>query len=99
VRTVLPERERYRKVLLFYGQRSAAHFAYVTEHPVWRAAGVEIHLVASEDGRRLQDAVRERRPDTEQACASLCGMKAMVVDLAHILEGMGLPCSRVFLNT
>jgi NAD(P)H-flavin reductase len=98
VRSVLPERERYGRVVLFYGQRTASHFAYAGERPAWRAGGVELHLVASEDGPRLQDAVRARQPVTATACAYLCGMRPMVNDLARILEELGLPRERVFLN-
>ncbi len=98
VRTVLPIRARFGKILLFYGQRAAAHFAYAEEHAAWRAGGVELHLVASEAGKRLQEAVRARRPDTRQACAYLCGMKAMVADVARILGELGLPRERVFVN-
>jgi len=98
VRSLLPSRARFGQVLLFYGQRTKAHFAYSGEHDAWRAAGIELHLVASEGGKRLQHAVRDRHPDTERACAYLCGMKGMVTDLAHILGELGLPRDRVFLN-
>ena len=98
VRSVLPVRERFGQVLLFYGQRMHTQFAYSSEHGQWAAHGVEIHLIASEGGKRLQEAVRARRPLVDGACAYLCGMKGMVTDLAVILEGMGLPRERVFVN-
>jgi ferredoxin-NADP reductase len=100
VRTVLPTRERFGQIILFYGQRTMTHFAYSDEHEEWTRRGVELHLVASEGGRRLQEAVRATRLPTDMAgaCAYLCGMKAMVTDLAHILETVGLPKDRVFLN-
>jgi NAD(P)H-flavin reductase len=98
VRAILPERARYGQVLLFYGQRSPGHFAFTEEYAAWGAAGVEIHLCASEAGARVQDAVRARAPVTASACAYLCGMKAMVNEVAHLLREMGLPADRVFLN-
>lgn len=98
VRTLLPIRARFGKILLFYGQRAASHFAYAEEHDAWRAAGIELHLVASEAGKRLQEAVRAHQPDTRQACAYLCGMKPMVTDVARILGDLGLPRERVFVN-
>jgi anaerobic sulfite reductase subunit B len=98
VRTVMPVRARFGRILLFYGQRAQSHFAYAGEHAAWRAAGVELHLVASEAGKRLQEAVRARHPDTRQACAYLCGMKPMVADVARILGELGLPRDRVFVN-
>src|SRR5262249_54202495 len=98
VRTLLPIRPRFGKILLFYGQRQASHFAYAEEHAAWRAAGIELHLVASEAGKRLQEAVRARHPDTRQACAYLCGMKGMVTDVAGIRNDLGLPRERVFVN-
>jgi anaerobic sulfite reductase subunit B len=99
VRTVLPMRDRFGHIYLFYGQRTQTHFAYASEHADWKARGVEIHLVASEGGRRLQQAVRARRPEVDNACAYLSGMKAMVTDLAHILGELGLPRERVFVNS
>lgn len=98
VRTLLPIRERFGKILLFYCQRAPTHFAYAEEHAAWRAADIELHLVASEAGKRLQEAVRARHPDTQQACAYLCGMKPMVSDVARILGELGLPRDRVFVN-
>ena len=98
VRTLVPIRNRFGKIVLFYGQRAASHFAYAEEHAAWRAAGVELHLVASEAGKRLQEAVRARRPVTDKASAYLCGMKPMVSDVARILGELGLPRDRVFVN-
>lgn len=98
VRTLTPIRERFGKILLFYGQRAAAHFAYAEEHAAWQAADIELHLVASEAGKRLQEAVRARHPDTRRAHAYLCGMKAMITDVARILGELGLPRDRVFVN-
>jgi NAD(P)H-flavin reductase len=98
VRTVLPHRRRFGQILLFYGQRAESHFAYAEEHGAWRAAGIELHLVASEAGKRLQEAVRARHPETRKAAAYLCGMKGMIADVAHILGDLGLPRERVFVN-
>jgi ferredoxin-NADP reductase len=98
VRTVLPIRERFGQIVFFYGQRTMTHFAYASEHAAWAAHGIELHLVASEAGRRLQEAVKATRFPVADACAYLCGMKALVTDLGHILEAMGLPRDRVFLN-
>src|SRR5262249_13795180 len=74
VRTLLPLRARFGKILLFYGQRAASHFAYAEEHAAWRAAGIELHLVASEAGKGRHRAARARHPDTRQACPYLCGL-------------------------
>jgi NAD(P)H-flavin reductase len=98
VRTILPVRARYGAVTLFYGQRTRAHFAYTDEMDGWRAAGVTVHLVASDGGGRVQDAVAAHPPATQHAVAYVCGMKAMIADLKRVFDGLGLPKERVLLN-
>jgi NAD(P)H-flavin reductase len=99
LRTILPVRARYGAVTLYYGQRTRAHFAYTDEMDGWRAAGVTVHLVATDAGSgRIQDAVAAHPPATPHAVAYVCGMKAMIADLKRIFDGMGLPKERVLLN-
>jgi ferredoxin-NADP reductase len=99
VRTILPRRDRYGAVTLFYGQRTRAHFAYLGEVEAWRRAGVEVHLVASDTGGgRIQEAVAARKPEVTGAVAYLCGMKSLIADLHDLFGRMGLPKERILLN-
>jgi sulfhydrogenase subunit gamma (sulfur reductase) len=99
VRTILPVRARYGVVTLYYGQRTRAHFAYVEEMDDWRAAGIAVHLVASDaSGGRVQDAVAANPPATAHAVAYVCGMKPMIADLSKVFTALGLPRERILLN-
>lgn len=99
VRSVLHDRARHGEVTLFYGQREPGHFAYAREWDAWRAGGVEVIAVASGEGaRRVQDALRARRPRVDGAVAYVAGMKPMIAGVRGILVDLGLPEERVFLN-
>jgi NAD(P)H-flavin reductase len=98
IRTILPVRASYGAVTLYYGQRTRAHFAYLDEMDDWRAAGIDVHLVASDGGGRIQDAVAAAPPETAHAVAYLCGMKAMIADLNQLFAQLGLPKERILLN-
>ncbi|MSP58866.1 MAG: oxidoreductase [Myxococcales bacterium] len=106
IRQLLATRERFGRVLLFYGQRRPGDFAYRTEHADWAQAGIElVPVVSRPDGAEwsgatghVQDAVLAVRPSVERATALLCGMKGMVSGVTAALGTLGLPRERVFLN-
>jgi len=98
VRTILPVRARYGEVTMYYGQRTRSHFAYLDEMDAWRAAGITVHLVASDAGLRVQDAVAANPPATAHAVAYVCGMKSMIADLNKVFSALGLPRERILLN-
>jgi NAD(P)H-flavin reductase len=102
------ERDRYRRITLFYGQRRGAEFAYRAEHIEWERHGVRVVLCPSaEDDAwpgvrgRVQEVARSigfagARP--EEAVAFVAGMTAMVDDVRRTLAGAGIPSARVHAN-
>jgi NAD(P)H-flavin reductase len=108
VQHLIATRERYGKVVLFYGERSRPDFAFAREHERWAAAGVKVVLCASRpaddwEGPRgyVQEVARshafaEVQPDG--AVAFLCGMKGMVSAARDMLSNAGLPVDRTYLN-
>ena len=99
VRTILPEREEYGAVTLFYGQRDTTHFAYAEEWPRWRAAGIDVvPLVSGDSDPRVPEAVAARRPRVDDAVAYVAGMKEMIREVSQVLAELGLPEERIFLN-
>jgi NAD(P)H-flavin reductase len=105
---LLARRDPSSHLALYYGQRSDADFAYVSEHDSWRAAGVHLVLCASQPSPRwhgargyVQTVARELRlheVSTANAVAFLCGMSSMIDAVRAELHSFGLPRERTFLN-
>lgn len=103
---VAATRQRYGRVMLFYGQRRPEEFAYRAEERAWQEAGIEVvRVVSRPDGDgwsgatgHVQEALLAARPATENAVAFLCGMKPMVAGATEALIGLGLAKERIYLN-
>jgi NAD(P)H-flavin reductase len=108
VQALLARREQVDRVVLFYGQRRGAEFAYRAEHLGWERRGVRVVLCPSDEDDtwpgvhgRVQEAARAldwggARP--AQATAFVCGMSPMVKDVQAALAEAGAPPERVHVN-
>jgi NAD(P)H-flavin reductase len=98
-------RDKFGKVILFYGQRHPDDFAYRAEHEAWRGSGIELIPVLSGSDEKwqgarghVQDALLARKPEIERATAFLCGMKGMVAGVTEALGSLGMGREQIFLN-
>jgi sulfhydrogenase subunit gamma (sulfur reductase) len=105
VRHVLDARDRFGRVLVFYGQRRADEFAYRGEQAAWAAGSVELVPVLSGDdpawrGARghVQEALLDARPSVANAAAFVSGMKGMIAGVRDALGALGLAAERIHLN-
>jgi NAD(P)H-flavin reductase len=108
VQALIARRDEVDRVVLFYGQRRGAEFAYRSEHLAWERRGVRVVLCPSaEDDTwpgvrgRVQEAAHAldwggARP--AQASAFLCGMSPMVNDVRAALAGAGASPEHVHVN-
>jgi NAD(P)H-flavin reductase len=108
VQHLLANREDYRRITLFYGQRRGADFAYLGEHLHWERHGIRVVLCPSQE----DDAWTGLRGRVQQVARSLAfggappadsvafvvGMTAMVDDVKLTLADAGVPGERVHLN-
>ncbi|WP_242396335.1 ferredoxin reductase domain-containing protein [Anaeromyxobacter oryzisoli] len=108
VQHLLAQRDEFRRVTLFYGQRHGAEFAYRGEQVRWERGGVRVVLCPS----RADDAwtgVRGRVQEVaralafggtapEETVAFVAGMTAMVEDVRRVLSEAGIPPARVHAN-
>jgi NAD(P)H-flavin reductase len=105
IRSILPRRDKFGKVRMFYGQRHPSELAYVAEHREWRAAGVEITLIVSGmdeswsgDRGYVQDAVKTAKADWSKSVAYVVGKGEMIDAVRDVLGGLGVPAERVYRN-
>jgi sulfhydrogenase subunit gamma (sulfur reductase) len=108
VQALVARRDEVDRVVLFYGQRRGAEFAYRAEHLGWERRGVRVVLCPSDEDDtwpgvhgRVQEAARAldwagARP--AQATAFVCGMSPMVKDVRAALAEAGAPPERVHVN-
>jgi len=108
VQALMARRDEVDRVVLFYGQRRGAEFAYRSEHLGWERRGVRVVLCPSaEDDTwpgvrgRVQEAAHAldwggARP--AQASAFVCGMSPMVNDVRTALTLAGAPPEHVHVN-
>jgi sulfhydrogenase subunit gamma (sulfur reductase) len=108
IETLLAHRDQVGRMVLFYGQRRGAEFAYRAEHLGWERRGVRVVLCPSaEDDTwpgvhgRVQEAARAldwggTRP--AQASAFVCGMSPMVDEVRAALAGAGAAPERIHVN-
>ncbi len=108
LQALLRRRDEVDRMVLFYGQRRGADFAFRAEHLSWERRGVRVVLCpsAADDawegvrGRvgevaRTLDFGGARLP---QAATFVSGMSAMVADVKEALSHAGAPPGRVHLN-
>jgi NAD(P)H-flavin reductase len=108
VQRILSERDGFGRVVLFYGERTEADFAYAAERDAWIGSGVQVVLCCSQPTSAwagpkgyVQDVARSisfATVDAGGAVAFLCGMKGMVSAVRDALGAAGLPVERTYLN-
>jgi NAD(P)H-flavin reductase len=106
IRHILPRRDQFGRITLYYGQRSPAEFAYAREQDEWRSGGVHVVTVVSDPdvvgwpGARgwIQDAVRATEIVPDNTVAFLAGMSVMVKAVTDVLLERGVPRERILLN-
>jgi len=108
LQALLRRRDEVDRIVLFYGQRRGADFAYRGEHLAWERRGVRVVLCPSADddaweGVRGRVAAVARTLDfggarLGQAATFVSGMSAMVADVREALAQAGAPPDRVHLN-
>lgn len=105
VHHLVRHRDRFGRVVLFFGARTPEAFAYLDEIPAWEQDAIEVVRVVSRPGPgwkgrtgHVQDALDALSPDLGEAAALLCGHPAMVRDVARILRDRGVPGTRVRTN-
>ena len=108
IQALIARRDEVDRVVLFYGQRHGAEFAYRSEHLGWERHGVRVVLCPSgEDDTwpgvrgRVQEAARAldwggARP--AHASAFVSGMSPMVNDVRAALAAAGAPPEHVHVN-
>jgi ferredoxin-NADP reductase len=108
IQSLVARRDEVGRVVLFYGQRRGAEFAYRGEHLAWERRGVRVVLCPSDEDDtwpgvrgRVQEAARAldwggARP--AQASAFVCGMSPMVQDVRAALAAAGAPPDHVHVN-
>src|SRR5581483_11650765 len=86
IRSVLAHRHDYGKVILIYGVREPAHFAFQDEVESWRDQSIMVVLTCSQPGSAAWNGavgyVQHRLEDVaehlERPVALICGMKEMM---------------------
>jgi NAD(P)H-flavin reductase len=108
VQALIARRDEVDRVVLFYGQRRGAEFAYRSEHLGWERRGVRVVLCPSaEDDTwpgvrgRVQEAAHAldwggARPS--RASAFVCGMSPMVAEVRTALAQAGASPEHVHVN-
>lgn len=100
-------RDEYAGVTLFQGGRTRAHLAYRSEVEAWRAAGIEVLRVLSQEAAGgdagfaegyVQEALAHHPLAPANTVAFVCGMPAMVEGVKAALSRRGLGAEAVFQN-
>ena len=90
-----------RDVRFYYGTRSPSATAFASEAAAWRAAGVRVIPVHSDDADDyVQDVFAKEGglADGSKTGALLCGHKGMCDDVKALLAAAGVPDDAVLLN-
>ncbi|MCM2332599.1 MAG: oxidoreductase [Anaeromyxobacteraceae bacterium] len=108
LQALLRRRDEVDRIVLFYGQRNGADFAYRGEHLSWERRGVRVVLCPSAaddawEGVRGRVGAVARTLDfggarLGKAATFVSGMSAMVADVKEALASAGAPPGRVHLN-
>lgn len=104
VETLLPRREAFGPVSLFYGVRSPELFCFRESFETWRRHGVDVIEVVSRDpsyaGLRgyVQEALPASLERASEAVAFVCGRPEMERDVTDALVARGVSATNVFRN-
>lgn len=104
VESVLRHREAFGPVRLFFGARRQADFCFAERFDAWRAGGVELTLVASQDPTwtgptgYVQEHVPAKLPAAADTHAFVCGRPEMEEHVKAALLARGVPAANVCKN-
>jgi NAD(P)H-flavin reductase len=104
VEAILRDRESFGPVALFFGARRSEDFCFSERFAAWRAGGIDLTLVASQDERWTgpRGYVQEHLPaalaDPDDTLAYVCGRPEMEEQVKAALVARGLSPSRVRKN-
>ena len=97
VESILADRERYGRLILYYGVRNASYVAFEDDLARWRDAGVSVRVHFSqpdplvEDGAQgyVQEMLIADRPDMANAALFAAGQEELLHDLAESMADLG----------
>lgn len=104
VEALLPARDAYGPVTLYYGVRAPELLCFRDRFEGWRRHGVDVVEVVSRDpsfgGSRghVQDALPDTIANAPEALAFVCGRPEMEHDVTRALVARGVPEGQVFRN-
>lgn len=104
IETLLDQRDAFGPVTLYYGAKSRELFCFRDRYDTWRARGIDIVEVTSDDasapGQKgyVQDALPDVIEGADRAYAFVCGRPEMETDVARALGARGLSEDRVYRN-
>ncbi len=107
IQEIMLARGDWRRVMLFYGERTADRFSYIDERQDWKEMNIEIFLTASQpslgtswmgQSGYVQDYLLELWPDVGDTVAFVAGKDDMVTDFTHALYRLGMPPNSIMLN-
>lgn len=103
VHTILKHRAQYRQVHGAYGVLTPAHLAFGAEVNEWKAHEIHITPTVTTPAPEWKGAVGQVQAliaglPVTNAIAFVCGQNEMIAEVTHLLEGLGVPADRVFVN-
>lgn len=104
IEALLPQREAFGPVTLYYGVRTEDLFCFRERFETWRAHGVGVLQMVSRDPAfsgphgYVQDALPDVIAGADRAFAFVCGRPEMEHDVTRALSERGVAEKRVFKN-
>ena len=101
--TILKHRPQYHEVHGAYGVLTPAHLAFGAELADWKRQGVHITPTVTTPAADWKGAVGQVQAllpgmRVKNAIAFVCGQPEMIAEVTRLLEGLGVPADRVFVN-
>lgn len=104
---ILLSRSDWRRVHLFYGERTADRFAFIQDREIWAQYSIEMYLSASKPSEGtyyrghagyVQHRLVEEAPDISNTVAYLAGKDGMIDEFTRELVRLGMTPNMIFLN-
>ncbi len=105
VRLVASRRERYRRAAVLIGAREPGQVLFASEHGLWRASGIEVHVTVDHappawtgDVGVVTKLFDRLDLDPRAAHAFVCGPEIMMRFAGHGLRERGVRAERIWLS-
>ncbi|HUJ79089.1 MAG TPA: hypothetical protein VLY45_02095 [Nitrospiria bacterium] len=106
IRAVSRDRDRYGRIMCFYGVLTPHHLCFHDEIRAWREWGVETFLTVTDPGGEpwhshvgfVQQQVARVGPSAEETVAMLVGMPEMIQENTELLRRLGFLPDAILLN-